>query len=200
MIAEKVLSINYVWSADSCLSHRLQREHGHKSPVVACPPLFAGSRSWYVARPARFDLSRPDVKLPMFENIYDYDVDSILFELFQHCEREVHPVPDIKMAVTIANSKFRVANMRRALNVVARQMPAEIVNGVNVYASPFCPPDRIYVLAHNEYVGALAKHGIQFGIGVWHPGACIGFSLNSSSTINLLDLMVELDRTVISGD
>lgn len=193
MIADKVLSVNWVWSPDSCVRYELSEESQHDSPIVAHPPYLNRIKSWHLARPTR-TLGRPDVKLPMFENIHDYDVDEIMIELFQSCKHEKYPVPDIKTAVAIANKQFRLANMRKVSSVVAHEPSGN--DGpfpFSIYVSPHCPRDRIYALTHQDDVGAIAKHGIKFGIGIWHPGACIGFQINTMPTINLLDLMVGMD-------
>ena len=196
MIADKVLSVNWVWSVESSVSYELSHSRGHEGPIVAQPPYLERLKSWHVARPSRHDLSRPDVKLPLFENIYDYDVDAIMIDLFQYCVHETHAVPDVKTAAIIANRKFRAANMKKASSIVAHeaQMLPTSLNGINVYVSHHCPRDRVYVLTHKEDAGALSKNGIRFGMGIWHPSVCIGFSTNIRPTNNLLDLMVGPDE------
>lgn len=184
-----------MWSVESCVNYELSQNLQHDSPIVAHPPLLERTKSWHVARPMR-SLTRADVKLPLFENIHDYDVDSIMIELFQYCEHEKYSVPDIKTAVVVANKKFRFNNIRKAHSVVAHSPPPptdDFKIGANLYVSPYCPRNMIYVLTHPNDVGAISKHGIQFGIGIWHPSMCMGFLVKSESTTNLLDLMVDLD-------
>jgi len=192
MIAEKVLSVNWVWSVESSVNYELSQDLQHDNPIVAHPPLLERTKSWHVARPMR-TLTRADVKLPLFENIHDYDVDSIMIELFQYCEHEKHSVPDIKTAVDIANKKFRLNNMRKVHSVVAHEPPVDDFKiSASLYVSPHCPRDTIYVLTHPNDVGAISRHGIQFGMGIWHPGMCVGFLIKNRPT-NLLDLMVGPD-------